>query len=262
MEMKRIVRLTTLLGILAVVVAGSLAGASSAAVRAPVGLHGFLLYANESMTSTFHRTPSFAWKPVPGAVRYEFQLSTSSSFQENGILYDVSNLQTPVAAPTLTLPWITGSPHALYARVRAFVGCGCSYTAGPWSADYGFDVVPPAVPTPMSSAPGLLRWTPVDGADAYDIWIKVPQAGNTFLNEIETVTTNVFDEREFYALPTWNGTVQWRIRARRMNEANQKNGRIPRRIRVTVRCGSGERTITSTPSSFRGKSPRNLSPFR
>ena len=78
--MKRIVRLTTLLGILAVVVAGSLAGASSAAVRAPVGLHGFLLIANQQ-TSTFHRTPSFAWRPVSGAVRYELQLSTSNSFR-------------------------------------------------------------------------------------------------------------------------------------------------------------------------------------
>ena len=33
-----------------------------------------------------------------------------------------ATLTSPVAAPNLTLPWITGSPHALYARVRADLG--------------------------------------------------------------------------------------------------------------------------------------------
>src|SRR4051794_21984134 len=121
--MKRFARLTILLGILVAAVVTPLAGASSAAVAAPVGLHGFMLRANEG-SSTFHRTPSFAWKPMSGALRYEFQLSTSQTFRENGILYDAKNLQTPVAAPTLTLPWITGLPHALYARVRAYFAYG------------------------------------------------------------------------------------------------------------------------------------------
>ena len=67
----------------------------------------------------FHRTPSFAWNPVPGARSYQFQLSTSNTFRDNGIVYSDSSLTTPVAAPSITLPWITGSPHALYARVRA-----------------------------------------------------------------------------------------------------------------------------------------------
>ena len=124
MGMKRIARLTTLLGILAVVVAGSLAGASTAAVAAPTGLRGFLLTATESATTTFHRTPSFAWKPAPGAVRYELQLSTSATFRDNGVIFDSRAFLTPVAAPSLTLPWITGSPHSLYARVRAIFGRG------------------------------------------------------------------------------------------------------------------------------------------
>jgi len=47
---------------------------SSAAVSAPTGLHGFLLRADEPATTTFHRTPSFAWNPVPGARKYQFQL--------------------------------------------------------------------------------------------------------------------------------------------------------------------------------------------
>jgi len=222
--MKRIARLTSLLGILAAVVAGSLTGASSAAVASPTGLHGFLLVASEAQTSTFHRTPSFAWKPMGGALRYELQLSTSDSFRANGILYDDSSLQTPVAAPTITLPWITGSPHSLYARVRAFFGRG---HVSPWGADYGFDVVPPAVPTPMPSVPGLLRWTPVDGADQYQVWIRALQGDGTIMNKFEQVNTNVLDEREFYAFhPTqdWIGIVRWRVRAMRMDILGRGNG--------------------------------------
>src|SRR4051794_223687 len=103
----RSARMKILLGVLAVVAAGSVAGASTAAVRVPTGLHGFLLTVNDAWTTTFHRTPSFAWTPVSGAMRYELQLSTSADFQDNGLLYDTAHLQTPVAAPALTLPWIT-----------------------------------------------------------------------------------------------------------------------------------------------------------
>src|SRR5437867_8471527 len=74
---------------------------------APAHLHGFLLRADEPVEDSFSRTPSFAWDPVPGAVRYQFQLATSSSFRESGLVFTATNLTTPVAAPTLTLPWIT-----------------------------------------------------------------------------------------------------------------------------------------------------------
>src|SRR5437667_9552412 len=86
---------------------------------APTGLHGFLLRADEPQASSFDRTPSFAWNPVPGATGYQFQLSTSSTFRDNGIIYANNALTTPVAAPNVTLPWITGNPHSLYARARA-----------------------------------------------------------------------------------------------------------------------------------------------
>ena len=83
---------------------------------APANLHGFLLRADEPSTTSFSRTPAFAWNPVPGAVHYQFQLATSSTFRESGIVYSTGALTTPVAAPTVMLPWITGNPHALFAR--------------------------------------------------------------------------------------------------------------------------------------------------
>lgn len=212
----RFVRLLIVFGAVAALWAVG-AGAPSAAISAPTGLHGFLLMANESATTVFHRTPSFAWKPVSGANRYELQLSISPTFRQNGVLYDTSNLLTPVAAPTLTLPWITGSPHSLYARVRALFGGG---KASPWSADFGFDLVAPAAPTPLSSYPGMLRWTTVDGADAYEVWLIDKTPATT---QIEVVRTNVLDERDFYG-STWPSTVRWRVRALRMDVFGRANG--------------------------------------
>jgi len=189
---------------------------------APKNLHGFLLRADEPLDTSFPRTPSFAWNPVPGAIRYQFQLSTSSSFRESGLLYTATNLTTPVAAPQLTLPWITGNPHALFARVRAVKRA----SATPWSAAFGFDMEPAAAPKPLPSEPGLLRWTPIEGADMYQIWlidINNPTA------KMEMSLTNVLDEREFYTFhrsASWTATIRWRIRALRMDTdpALRKNG--------------------------------------
>jgi hypothetical protein len=194
-------------------------GASSAGAAAPTGLHGFLLRSDEPPTADFHRTPSFGWNPVPGAITYQFQLSTSSTFRDNATLYDDRNLTTPVAAPPLTLPWITGSPHALYARVRAILDT----TTTQWSASYGFDVTPPPAPTPLPSYPGVLRWTPIEGAEGYQVWLI--DAG-----KMEVVRTNVLDEREFYTFhqsPQWTGTVRWRIRALRADNFNYRVNGMP-----------------------------------
>ena len=157
----------------------ALIGPTSAGARtssAPTGLHPFLLRVDEPASRSFTRTPGFAWNPVKGAQRYEFQLSTSASFRESGVVYSDTSLTSPVASPALTLPWITGSPHALYARVRAVLAD--STTA--WSNAYGFDMEPAAVPSPLASTgpapldpgrrrrrlPGVVRRRAEDGADA------------------------------------------------------------------------------------------------
>jgi hypothetical protein len=206
----------------------ALASAAEAATpvrgAAPAHLHGFLLRADEPVDNSFPRTPSFAWNPVPAAVRYQFQLSTSSAFRESGLIYSATNLTTPVAAPTLTLPWITGNPHALFARVRAIKRSSTT----PWSKAFGFDMEPSAAPKPLPSEPGLLRWTPIEGADMYQIWfvdINNPTA------KMEMSLTNVLDEREFYTFhraASWTGTIRWRIRALRMdNDPETRQNHLP-----------------------------------
>ena len=61
--------------------------ATRRSLAAPEGLRAFLLRADEPKTDVYPRTPSFAWKPVPRTLRYEFQLSTSSRFRDSGIVY-------------------------------------------------------------------------------------------------------------------------------------------------------------------------------
>jgi hypothetical protein len=201
-------RAARLLVLLAALLApASAAGSALSAPVAPTGLHGFLLRADEPRQTSFSRTPSFAWNPVPGALRYEFQLSLSTTFRDNAVVYADPNAPTPVEAPPITLPWITGSPHALFARVRAVTPDG----ATPWSDNYGFDMVPPPPPTPLAGYPGLLRWTPVEGASSYQVWL-------IDAHKKESATSNSLDEREFYTFhpsTNWTGTVRWRVRALR-----------------------------------------------
>jgi len=192
---------------------------------APANLHGFLLRADEPVDNSFTRTPSFAWNPVPGAIRYQFQLATSSSFRESGLVYSASGLSSPVVAPTVMLPWITGNPHALFARVR---GITASATT-PWSTAFGFDMSPGPAPKPLPSESGLLRWSPIEGADGYQVWFVDI---NNPTPKMETVYTNVLDEREFYTFhrtSSWITTVRWRIRALRTdrtddNKQSRQNG--------------------------------------
>lgn len=205
-----------LVGTFAAVVLAAPSAVTAAEVSAPKNLRGFLLRVDEPLVHSFPRTPSFAWAPVRGALSYELQLSTSGVFRENGIVYSNSSLTTPVVAPDLTLPWITGEPHALYARVRAVL----EDSTTPWSASFGFDVEPAKVPAPLPSSPGLIRWTPIDGATAYDVWfVDIPK--------IVRATTNVVDEREFYSFhqaASWLGQVRWRVRALRFDFNQRANG--------------------------------------
>lgn len=205
-----------LLALLAIALVATGANASSAAVRAPSGLHAFLFRADEPTRREFARTPSFAWAPVPGAKGYEFQLATSDTFRDNGVIYTASNLTTPVASVQLTLPWITGSPYSLYARVRAKF----KNTVSEWSAPFGFNMRQPDVPKPLPSFAGVLRWTPIEGAGGYEVWL-------IDVNKFIVSYTNVLDERELYTFhqsQPWTSKIRWRIRAGRWDTSDQSFG--------------------------------------
>jgi hypothetical protein len=236
----------TLTAAAALVTGVASAGATTQSLSRPTGLKGFLLKANEPTLHGFPRTPSFAWNPVRGALRYEFQLATSSTFDDSSVVWSnvdaktraasggesdgaeapatkqklprtLSELRSPAIALDVALPWITGEPYSLYARVRAVSRGGASG----WSAPYGFNVRWPDVEAaPLANVPGLLRWTPVDGATAYDVWISGQK------RPIVT-RSNVVDVRDLYTFhqtPEWTRTVFWRVRAVRQLYGKTANG--------------------------------------
>jgi hypothetical protein len=248
----RAARLAILVVVLLAMLVASAPAKQPAPLAAPTGLRGFLLRPNESVTHTFPRTPAFAWNPVRGAACYEFELATSRTFQESTLVW--SNVPTtaragkfcgpvkftmftaqigedeetvqketvlpairiPALSINLTLPWFTGKPYALYAHVRAIT------TRGPtaWSTAFGFDMRWEELPVPMQGRPGLVRWTPVEGATAYDVWYPD-------IRKVVRTHTNVADERELYIFHLdegWWSTVRWRVRAVRQVLGALPNG--------------------------------------
>jgi hypothetical protein len=187
------------------------------AAAAPQGVKAFLLRADEQAAHTFSRTPSFAWSPVPGAVRYEFELSSSKSFADNSIVYSDATLTSPVAAIPIALPWSTGKDYSLFVHVRAVTRRAVS----PWSTPYGFSMRWGSVAQPiLPSYAGLLRWTTVSGATGYQVWEV--DTGKMF-----ATLTNVADEREFYTFhqaAPWISSVRWRVRAIRNVTLGAQNG--------------------------------------
>ena len=108
----------------AALAAAALAPSGSAVSRSPLarptGLQSFVKRLGEPRVLAapdvpqYSRTPSFAWKPVRGATRYEFQLSTSDQFRaDNGLVWSSKTLATPATTVPLSLPWITGDPASL-----------------------------------------------------------------------------------------------------------------------------------------------------
>jgi hypothetical protein len=186
---------------------------------------------------------------VTGAIRYELELATSKQFQGTAIIWSnvgkeldeapasstapstggtpatgsvtgspttepttptpTENLRSPAASIDLALPWITGSPYALYAHVRAITRGGPT----PWSKPFGFNVRWSGIPRDLDSPyRGLIRWSPVEGATSYEVWLM--GAKRTF-----STTTNVADARELFTLhrdaPQWTTTISFRVRAKR-----------------------------------------------
>jgi hypothetical protein len=203
--------------------------APAAGAAAPADLHAFLLRATEPPppAHTFARTPAFSWDGVQGATSYEFQLSTSKTFAENAIVWEKDDLPGPLTSVPLTLPWITGNPYSLYARVRANLVGG---DVSAWSVKYGFKLKSPAAPSGLSSGanpiPGMVRWTPVSGATAYEVTFLY-DVSLGLSKKIKTATTAA-DLRELYTFHNdlaANGidVISWRVRALRELEGKPLN---------------------------------------
>jgi hypothetical protein len=209
--------------VLAFACAGSASGiASVAPLAAPSGLHGFVYRANEQpVARSYTQLPAFAWEPVGGAARYEIQLATSGTFAESTMLVDDSTVATPVTSLQMQVPWMTGQPYALWVRVRALRGTQVSR----WSAPFGFNTSWKEIPSQLPAPNGLIRWKPVEGASAYEVWF--PDIALRF-----RTLTNVADEREYWMLMGAGGArvIHWRVRALRY----VKDAKLPNKIQVVT----------------------------
>ena len=221
-----------LLCLAALVLTGSVQARVAASPAAPQGLRAFLLRPSEAVTHEFARTPSFSWLPVRGAMRYEFELSKNPAFTEAGTFWSDAKLKTPAVSVPVALPWMTGNPYAVYARVRAITRDGVSR----WSSSFGFNVRWSNVPQPIETYPGMSRWTVVGGATSYQVWFPA-------LRKIVGMRTNAVDHREFYSFhqqAQYSGSVSWRVRAVR-----SLYGKIPTGL-PTVSYGPWSPTYTTT----------------
>jgi hypothetical protein len=216
--------------LLAAVFAALVLAPASFAADAPRNVRAFQLRADESEqpTHTFGRTPAFAWDPVPGADHYELELSTSRTFAENAVVWEDRNISGPLTTVPLTLPWISGARYSWFARVRGVV----DGEAGPWSALYGFNMRPSGAPKSLSNGtnpiPGMVRWTPIDGATAYEV-VFLFELGQGKVKKIKTATTAA-DLREYYTLHNgreWANVIYWRVRAVREPDAQTAKNGLP-----------------------------------
>jgi hypothetical protein len=183
------------------------AASSAAAARslpAPTGLQSFELFPDAAgkTSPTFSRTPSFAWNPVRGAARYQFELSTSNTFRAgNAVVWSSASLKSPAAAVPIALPWLGG--RSLYWRVRAFGGD----TVSPWSTTAAFKLMAAAAPHRVAGGPGYIRWSSVPGVTGYEVWF-------VNLGKIVSTATTAADLRDYVGEKAPDEVV-WRVRAER-----------------------------------------------
>ena len=99
-----------------------------------------------------------------------------------------------------------------------------------WSDRYGFNLAAESVPVslsdgPVNPQPGMVRWTPVSGATAYEV-VYVYDLAEGKTKKIRTAATAA-DLREFYTfhndVSTWPDPVTWRVRAVRELKGTPRN---------------------------------------
>ena len=144
----------------------------------------------------FARTPAFAWAPIRGAKRYEFELSTSPATSDagfaaaNGLVWSSSVLQTPATAIPIALPWITGEPASLYWHVRAVAGKKVSGVERDPGVQHALGRRAEAADRSRSRATSAGRRSTAP---------RATRSGGSSAGKVIATMTNVADEREFYA---------------------------------------------------------------
>ena len=136
----------------------------------PRDLRGFLLRPSEPQSHVFSRTPSFAWKPVRGALCYEFELGTSRSFSESTIVW--SNVRTGVK-PGTGCAAVAASTPAPATSGAAGTTTGGTGTSASTSATTG-GTTTPTTPTTPTTDPLTSTSIPILRVPAVSIDVALP----------------------------------------------------------------------------------------
>lgn len=204
-------------------------------------VRGASCYEFELATSRSFAGSSVVWSnvstgPKAGAhcrpVKVKFELAKDPSSVGAGgdgesgtktVETTIPAIRIPAVSIDLTLPWFSeNGPRALYAHVRSVTSQGASK----WSSPFVFDMRWESTPVPQVARPGLIRWTPVEGATGYEVWWG-GRGPSGWLNKIVQTHTNVSDQRDVYTFHLdegWWRTVEWRVRAMRTVVGALPNG--------------------------------------
>ena len=151
--------------------------------------------------------PIFAWQPVTGADKYEFELSANPGFDSS-----VAAVTTRNTRATLKEVIANGS---YYWRVRAITAAGAT---GPWTSTRSLEMAWTAKPSLLSPANGStlvypsdafrLEWTPIDGASEYFVSVATdPALGSlVWTSPVKTSATSFT-----LSAPLAPGTYYWAV---------------------------------------------------
>jgi hypothetical protein len=133
-------------------------------------------------------TPEFTWNPIPGAARYEVQVSSAEGFPTGSLWCCSSSTLGTTASPTLAL----ANNNDYYWRVRAVDADG---NTGVWNEGPRFtkafddttptipnlemvDVHETATPTDPTTETPIVQWSPVPGAASYEVQVAPYEGGS------------------------------------------------------------------------------------
>lgn len=169
-----------------------------------VGLKAPVLVAPADGVTGVPKITTFNWNEVEGASYYQFQISTSSTFDAAG----VETYRTMEPQLLMALSYNT----TYYWRVQ---GCDAG-TCGLWSSTFRFSTIlaPPVPGAPANGATNVVRnptftWTGSSGATGYELQVSTSISfSSTVLKQRNIVTTS-------YAASglSYYTTYYWRVRA-------------------------------------------------
>jgi hypothetical protein len=179
------------------------------------------------------------WNAVTGALSYEIQVATDSSF--SNVVRGTSGL---TATQWTVSPGLSAST-TYYWRVRALTSCG----VGAWSATRSFTTLcvtlqPPAPSSPASGASGqavapLVDWADVTSAERYDVQLSTTSAFTSIARSASALTRS-----EWTVSPDLSPATTYYWRARAVNNCSTSSWSS---YRYFTTCTAPAAPLLSTP---------------